>query len=82
MEKEKLQRYLEKNKILENVMEKDGTSCVDSEANDVVDLSVDKLINVDEEVKVSTKSLRSLVFCKKMKILLPHCSLLKERMNN
>jgi hypothetical protein len=32
-------------------MEKDGTSCVDSEANDVVDLSVDKLINVDEEVK-------------------------------
>lgn len=43
--------------------------------------SEEGLINV-EGIKMVIESLRSLLFCEKMKRLLPHCLPLKERMKD
>ena len=51
-------------------MENDSTRCADSEVDDAVDLSADKLIDVEEEVKVVAKSSRTLSFRERMKTLL------------
>ena len=44
------------------MLEKDATRCMNGGADDAVDLNEDKSINMDEEVKVVGKSLRSLSF--------------------
>ena len=62
------------------MLEKDATRCMNGEAYDMVDLSDDKLNNVEEEVKVVGKSSRYLLFRERMKRLLPHRCPLKDRM--
>ena len=49
-------------------------------ANDAVNLSTNKSMDVEEEVKVVGKSLRSLAFRKMMKKILLHCHPLKDEM--
>ena len=44
------------------MLEKNATKCLEKDIIDVVDLSVDKSINVKEEVKVVANFLRSLSF--------------------
>jgi hypothetical protein len=55
---------------------------MNGEANDVVDLNENKSIDMEEEVKVLHKFIRSLSFREMMKILSPHCRPLKDRMKN
>lgn len=65
-----------------DVLEKVARSCMVSEANDVVNLSDDKSIDVEEEVKVVGESSRSLPLCKRLNILSPHHCPLKNRMKD
>ena len=68
-------------KMRADVIEKDATRCLDREADEAVNLSVDKSINVEDE-NVAAKSLKFLVFCDRMKRLSPHCHPLKEQMKD
>lgn len=52
---------------------------MDSEAEDAVDLNYDKSIDIEVEVKIVVKSLRSLSFCERMKNLLLYYRPLKDR---
>ena len=79
---EKRQQYAKNDKMRADVLEMDATWCMDGEEDDVVDLNIDKLIDVEEEVKVVGKSSRSLTFCDRMKRLSLHHCPLKERMKN
>ena len=65
MEGERRQ-YAENDKVPMDVVEKDARSCMVGEINDAVDLNDDKLIDVEEVIKVVGESLRSLSFCKRM----------------
>lgn len=64
------------------MLKKDVTTCMNSEANDVVDLNEDKSIETEQEIKVLGKSSRSLLFCKRMKKLPLHRCPLKDRIKN
>ena len=48
---EEWQRNAKKDKMRANVLEKDSTSCMDSEADYAVDLSVYKLIDVEVAIE-------------------------------
>jgi hypothetical protein len=68
--------------MLAGVQKNDSTMCMNSEANDVVDLIEDKLIDTEQGVKVVGKYLKSLSFHERMKGFLPHRRPLKERMKD
>ena len=64
------------------MLENDATRCMNSEADDEADLNEDKSIDTEKEVNVVGKSLRSLLFRKKMKRLSPHHCPLKDQMRD
>lgn len=94
VEEEERQPYAKRIKMQADVMENDSTSCVDSEADDAVDLSVDipwkrnelhgedDSNDVEEEVKVVVESSRTLLSHERMKRLSPHHLTLKEWMKD
>ena len=64
---EEQKRYAKNDKRRADVLEKDATRCINSEANDAADLNEDKLIDTKQEVKVVGKSLRYVSFRRRMK---------------
>lgn len=79
---EEWQQYAKNNKIQTDVLEKNATKWVDVEANDAINLSVHKSINVEEKIKMIAKSLRSTLFREMKKRLSPHRHPLKNRVKD
>ena len=84
---------LDKFKKKKDVIKKDSTDYKDRDADDAVDLSADILWEINdmdggenlidvEEVNIAMESSKTLSFRERMKRLLPHCLLLKERMKD
>ena len=75
---EEQKRYAKNDKRRADVNEKDETKCMNSEANDAVDLNEDKSIDTEHEVKVVGESSRSSSFRDRMRGLSPHRRSLKD----
>ena len=93
LEEEERQRYADKLKMKEDVLQKDSTNCMDRDADDAVDLSADipwKINDMDsddnsddvEEVNIKVESSKTLSILERMKRLSPHRLPLKEWMKD
>ena len=79
---EKRQQHAKYDKMWTDVLENDTTRCFNRKTNDTIDLSADKSIKVEEEVKVIAKSSRILAFYNRKKTFLPHRRPLNKRMKD
>jgi hypothetical protein len=73
---EEHKRYAKNDRRRADVLDKDATRGMNG------DLNEEKSIDMEEEVKVEVKFSRFLLFCERMKGLVPHCRQLKDRMKD